>query len=490
MALVREAEALGTAMESHQLGSVSQRYSVYKRTRDEFEATKFILLKKIEECDKLIYSFRNCLQTIHINDMLTYLQEADELLNLNINSEFDLICDFLEQTAQSQMFIQCDQTRRELDSSLKQQMRIVRETFEILIQYGTVMKYYPLGQQDNHRCAKYAQWSRFLIEQKSVQSCRDVVLQYHTTLDRSISSPVFDYVALFNRQFQNAINDTNEALQKSYEKLNNEYACNNDLNRACKIQENDYNEAKLSLAQFLSREKGAQRALESIISSALCEINKRFLKIENAAASSADNLVDLTSNGKWFLDELQIIATLSTELCSPLSHLCASEKSLSTALKILTLSCNVYSTLRNIKNAFITDILPSASSGILSEDKSVLDMIATVSNLQQGLIPLPELLNNLKNHLRCTMLNLPSSNVGSINIADKLYEKLTALKLKYEQNDENDNLGRSLFLNFYDLFDKLDVEHTKLMNAFDGLVVNSNWIKLDQMKDAKNLGVS
>lgn len=490
MALVREAETLGTAMESHQLGSVSQRYSVYRRTRDEFEAAKAVFVKKVEDCDKLMSCYRNCLDTIHSDDIYAYTQEAEELLSLSLNSEFDIICEFLEQTAQTQMYTQCDQTRRELDSCIKQQMRIVHQTFETFLQYGDVMKFYPAGQHNNHRCAKYSQWSKYLLEHKQVQSCRDVVAQYHAAHDRSGYKQIFECVISFNRHIQSNITNSTNSLQKLLDKLNNEFGYNGDINRVCKHQENLFKEAKSSVNLFLTRETGAQNALNVVIFSTLCDMNKRLLMIENAASSAGDNLAELTSNGKWFLDELHIFSTLSTELCSPLSHLNNSEANISLALDVLNATNQVYSSLRKMKDSFALDILPSALSGILSEDNSVLDMIATLSNLQNGLVPLTELLNNLKIYLRCITLNLPIPNSTTLNTAAELNSKLLSLKLDYEQNRSMNSLGRKLFLTFYEFFDKFDKDHNNLMNAVDKLDMGSNWIKLDQMKDAKNIGVS
>lgn len=96
LAMVREAEALGAAMGSHSLNTLSQRYAVFKRTKNEFNATKHALVEKSELCFNQIATYKDHMKNIANNFIFDHLIELNDLANTEIASEFDLVWEFLE----------------------------------------------------------------------------------------------------------------------------------------------------------------------------------------------------------------------------------------------------------------------------------------------------------------------------------------------------------------------------------------------------------
>lgn len=483
LAMIREAESLGSALGSHQLNTLSQRYSVYKRTMDEFKASKMALLEKEEECKKHCDSYKNCTDYFNNNKFSEYLVELSQ--STLFESEFELIKDFLESSAQSTVYTQGGQIRKELDAANIQQIGLTKQAFETLIQYETMMKYCPQGYDDNHRFSKYSQWCRMLVDKKSVQSCREIVAQYQTIFGDAAVKPPKEHIDSFKRQLQVVINEITNNLKKTYEGLQVEF---NQMDPIMLLQQFDqlYSETKASMIMIMQKE-GTQKALDCVAMTTLMELNKRFLIMENAAGSSSENLFKLTWNGKWFLDELYHLSSNVWEIVN-VSGL-SNDHIDNFEVNCLKQSNSVYFTLRQLNYNFLTDVLPDIFQGIISEDKTVIDMISAVSSLQDGLLSIPELLQNLDNLLRCTIMNVPSTHSGASEMASELKSKFNTLKEKYLRSKEN-LVGHRLCLSFSKLFEDLDMEHQNLTKSLDLLNVNDEWRKLDYIKESKDLGVS
>lgn len=465
--------------------------------------------------------YHNCLQSIETNKIAEYLVELNELLPLmqsvSATYPFDIVKEFLDNSAQMAIYLQSCQISTELDIALMQQATVVRQSLETLIEYGAVTRYHPASAHGQHRFAKYSEWCKYLMEHSSVQNCRDVVTQFQASFGKNTINKVpIQQVITFSYQLQTNIRDGQVKLQKQLERLNAEMngdASDGDASTNLVQVTLQFEEARNEIRTFLQDVNSAKPekrnnvlALHCIITTTLADLNKRLLMMENAAANSGENMVDLTFNGNRFLDELYCHSAIMCELTIIIET--AYRECTSTALSPEFLNAaqslreiqNVHETLRTVSEQFSMLILDEALHGVISENKSVLEMISSLSNLQEGLQSIPELLTNLNLRLRRSALS--SSGMGSPAAAEAsgenaaaaadvevLRQKLHFLKQQFEQTDELD-AGQKLFLQFNGLFDKLDDEYQRLIDCVQTLNVSGERRKIDQLKNSMDLAVS
>ena len=498
-ALITEAEALGTALGSHPLNTLSQRYSVYKRTRDEFNACRQSLLDKSGHYSKQMVDYTKCLETVESHSMAEYLVELNELLvETQIHQptyEFDLVKAFLDNSAQSAIYLQSCQISNDLHITLLQQLTVIKETLDTLLQYGTVIRYYPASAHSQHRMAKYSEWSQYLSEHKSVPDCREVVTQFHTSIGKNAINKIpLQQVVTFSYQLQSFIRDGQFKLQKCMERLEVE-AAGADVEAFLM----SYERAKVTIAAKMNGSSDID-ALQCVSLNVLCDLNKRLMMMESAASSSGENLVDLTFNGKWFLDELFVHTTSICDLTgfavSRAGDLDATTLNAVACLK--EIQC-IYVELQEVNETFCMSILGDIVQGIISEDTSVLEMISAVSSLQEGLLTVPELLTNLHLNLRRNAMSSNGSSGASSLVesttaqacADvvELKRRLNDMKMRYELED-GASAGKKLFLAFYAMFEQLDKQHLRIIDRMHTLNVIGDRKKIDQIKDSKDMAVS
>lgn len=485
LAMVREAEALGAAMGSHSLNTLSQRYSVYKRTKNEFNATKHSLTEKSEICFNQITTYKEYMKCIANNFITENLIELTELASVNIVSEFDLVWEFLENSAQNVILGQGDQTSKELIAAVHQQTTLVKQIFETLIQYGDVVNCHPQRYVEQHRLIQYAQWCNHLTNSESVQACRDVLEQYQNSFGENAIPPTVQQALNLAFNLQKVVSDECVKLSKCCEKYHK--AMDSDESNIVRLDK-VHNDAKSAISLFLQEENGAVRALECVTLTALCDLNKKLLMMENAFSNSGDNLVDLTLNGKWFFDELFILSSTITELTDLICENDTFDSQFMVAVDLLHASKDTYASLFDMNNTFVTAILTKVIHGIISEDSSVLEMISALSSLQDGLQTIQELLTNLHLHLRCTVLNTESVHASSMDDAKILRLRLDQLRTQFETGTKT--MGSDLFLSFIKLFDGVDEKYTHLVSLIGELNLPVEWKKIDQVKDSRDLAVS
>lgn len=485
LAMVREAEALGAAMGSHSLNTLSQRYAVYKRTKNEFNATKHALVEKSELSYNQIATYKEFMKSIANNFIVDSLMELNELASMEIVSEFDSVWEFLENSAQNLILGQGDQTNKELIAAVHQQTALVKQIFEGLIQYGDVVNCHPQRYIEQHRLCQYAQWCNHLTTTESVQSCRDVVEQFQNLFGENVILPGSVQQTLnlaFN--LQNVVSDECVKLSKCYEKYQN--SMDSDEANIMRLDA-VHSDARSAISLFLLEENGAVRALECVTLTALCDLNKKLLMMENAFSNSGDALVDLTLNGKWFFDELFVLSSTITELVDLICENDTFDAGFMAAVDCLHASKQTYFGLFEMNNTFVTQILTKVIHGIISEDSSVLEMISALSSLQDGLQTIQELLTNLHLHLRCTVLNTESIHASSMDDAKILRLRLDQLRVQFETSPKT--MGSALFISFIKLFDVVDQKHNHLVSLIGELNLPVEWKKIDQVKDSRDLAV-
>lgn len=508
-AMVAEASALDTALGSHPLSTLAQRYNSYKQKKDECDSCRRALLERMSVCAAQMMDYHSCLQLIEINKIAEHLSELNEVVAalkvLPSNHAFDLVRDFLDNSAQNAIYLQSCQLSSGLDVLVTKQIATIQQSLDTLMEYGAITRYHPPSVHGQHRITKYAEWCKLLAEHQSVQDCRDVVAQFQSTVGKNAINKVpIQQVITFSYSLQTTLRDGEFKLQKLLERLNVE-TDNTVIDGSSTMNiiqyTNLFEEARNSIRIFFqapnslaTEKKFNVLALHCVTITTLCDLNKRLLMMENAAANSGENMVDLTFNGNWVLDELYAHSAIMCEMASIIekAHRDHATKTLTDqflcAAQCLREIQNIHENLREFNEQFTLSILNDVLYGIISEKQSVLDMISALSSLQVSLQSIPELLNNLHLHLRHGA-NTEAATIQACADVMVLRQKMDALDIQMQQTGPNE-IGSKLFLRINGLFDKLDDEYDRLTDCLQGLNLMSDQRKIDQIKNSIQLAVS
>ncbi|XP_055909160.1 serine/threonine-protein kinase Smg1 [Eupeodes corollae] len=190
LAMIRELETLGSAMGSHALNTISQRYSTYKKAADEFSAVK----ANITDYQKDL----KATTTLYFHTLLgaTGLGELNSLRRViqctKPTNEFDIVKELLENSAQNVLYGKSDFARKEMDNTLQQQGKAAFICTDAINQYVQVMRFYPHSKLRKSRLVKYERLYRDLLEgHKEPAQIKD---ELHTLASEQLAlrrSPVF-----------------------------------------------------------------------------------------------------------------------------------------------------------------------------------------------------------------------------------------------------------------------------------------------------------
>ncbi|XP_015127883.1 serine/threonine-protein kinase SMG1 [Diachasma alloeum] len=490
LGLIKEAQAIGR---SHGLYSVIKRYNTFKRTRDAHEKAKVSLQEKMEECEKQIGMHTMALAAIRGPQLARWLTELGTPTTAHEDHMvFDLVKEFLQNAGQNQMIVQCEQCENELTQLATQEAMLIRSSLDLLSQYSAICSFYPMSAIAQHRSVLYHTWLSHMLTTGTVEVCREVMAQFEMNFDAlSTNEAKVQRTMAFSFQIQGIMNETNEKFKKYYERM----VTNEGLPDAQTRIEKTYADSRLQISNFLRREKGADRALESVNITALCALNKRYLIMEGAAKCAGECLVDLTSReGDWFLDEMRLMSSLIVELVSliPLSSL--EDFSMSASLECLRSADEIYKGLQELNYNFQTIILPEALKTIITEEPSVMLMVNEVDEiiLSTG-IPLVEILNQLELHLRFTLMDMESPHVLVQSLVSNVRLRFDALLSRQpelrevDQDSESLTPGQMLLMGFNGLFEKLQIEANALISTLGSLDIPACWKKIDQIREAKEI---
>lgn len=485
--LVAEAESLNTALASHSLNTLSQRYNIFKRSRNEYAACRQALLDHATAWTTQMTIYLGCLDSIQCRRMREYMSELSDvsgaLQSHPVTHEFDLLKEFLDNSAQTAIYVQSSQMANEMHSMMSQQIRVVQLALDQLEQYGAVIQYQPPSSRIQHRIVKCSEWCQYLADRHTVQDCHEVVSQFQATLGKNAAAKVpLHQIVSFSCQLQTNIRNGQFKLDELLEQLRTE-AGNGDFDAsdAMQIFGDRYLESKSTIATFV-REKDASNAvaMRLVAAKTLCDLNSRFLLMEKAAASSADNLVDLTFNGNWYLDEICTNSSIAIDLCEAFQTANASVDS--PLIAVLRELRDIYGQLKSSHES-LRSALGDFIQAVIGEDRDVLDMITVVSSLQEGLQTIPEMLSNLNSQLR------GNANGGSLNDVLELKRRLNAMRAQFTVTNDGDR-GRKLFAIFDNIFDAIQQKHQSLIEHCRGATVPGHWQRINHIKDSVDLAVS
>lgn len=482
ISLVRDVEALGSAMHSHSLNTLTQRYSIFKKKRNDVVLIKNILMEKASEAEEMIGEYLCFID--ETNALGNYL---DEMKSKHVVSEFDIIKDFLENSNQGQLLMQGDHLRRELDTALIQRAPIVEGTIQVLLQYRNVMRFYPHDHVQNHRLSKYAAWCHSLVrtENKNLEYTRQTAMSYHKTFGGDImlhEQP--ENLLAFNYQLQTFLAEINYQLQGNYQR----YQQYIEIDRSYGTLQDEFHE-------FLQQDVDNNTVL---IASELIKMTKRFLVLESSTYS-ANNLTNLIINDRWYVDEIRIQASFLANFIEKESPTLMKNNQplFNSSLECFRTIVDALETFERIKCDFQLNVIPQALNGVIAQDKSVLDLIATLSNISKT--PISELLTKLEeDFLNC----IHNPNQKGLLRAAELSEAYNNIYAHYQSTDDDDSyednanesessMGKKLFLYFHGVFEEMCRLIKKIMSFDKALnTITDDWTSITEIQQSRALFIS
>lgn len=405
MALIKEIEAYGPNLNNHPLFAISQKYSSYKQAKNSFEDSMKALVKILADCDTQIEAFSNTTEVLNGPQLLNWIQEfsTPEEEDKQI---FDHIKEFLTNAGQSPMIAQCEQAETELKQSMKQTLHLIRSCLELLSQFVAVSQYYPQSHTEYHRIVLMRKFLATALESKSPEICREMSIEVAALINTdSNKGEASQQMVAYGYRLQALCAEANAHLSKATERLQLEGGPD-----AIVRAQDAYMEAKANIANWVRTEEGAAASLECVAIGMLCNLNRRYLMLENGAQSAGDCLVDLTSReGEWFLDDMSSLSTQAVELLSllPLQSASTEDPTLPVAVECVRNANLLLADLQHLNFNYSTIILPEALKKVHSEDASTLMMINELNAvIMSSPMPLNELLAQLEMHLRYLIMDM------------------------------------------------------------------------------------
>lgn len=483
ISLVRELEALGSAMSSHPLNTLSQRYAIYKKKRDDVEMIKNILLEKAVEAERMMEDYLTFVENSNSGRINRSLLEVKSNYATSTFSEFDLVKEFLESSNQGQIFVQGDGFRKEMNALLANQRAILVKAFETLIQYFNVISFYPHDHIANHRFGKYSSWCRSLIENKSQEYVRQVAIAYQSLFgDAVMKDQTPKNIIGFNYHLQTVLSEVNYQREQSIQ-------CYRQLAEHL-IENRTFNVVKEEFRSFIRNHVRTANAIDATFPiSEVTKLTKRLLSLElSAFGASVEHLPELLINERWFIDEIAIqtsfLANISDTIFDP--ELTKKNSLLSNSLDCFKVVASSLETFNCIRNDFQLEIIPQTLKAIISGDKSMLEMISDLSNVQ-NVMPFAELVSQLQEDLHNC---IQDPNQKGYSRASDFNEAYTNMVTHYEAMT-SDSVGRKIFLVINGMFLEL-YNASKRPLSFDKTLgaILSDWSEVSEIQQAKSMLVS
>lgn len=513
LAMVQEAETLHTAIGSHPLNSLSQRFAIYKQHRNEHNQCQLQLQEKLAECHADQLAYQECIghyatmTTRSMQDLIAELTDCSHWAT--VAGEFEIVQELLFNSAQGGLYVHSEKNRKELVASYTQQASICKQAMEAIYQYAVIVNLHPKSYHQKHPWFCYEKWSAHLLASaehdtmtSSLDAYREDRTQFQAIFGHSLAAaqPQIQQIISFACKLHASLRDDNFKMQSTCQRLEMELDSTDPMTTTTvETLSQLFMDTKQMLANFRQFELGdGGVATTSVrvcaIAKTLCDLNGRLLMVEKASAAMGENLIDFSMNGKWFVDELYALVTVQLELATIVGAQFEFCNIFRMALMALTESQQTFGFLRHINSTFASDILWQLLHGILSEDASILDMISAVSTLQDHIEPIGDLLAQLDLHIRSLVLNGgPSSpHDKAVDSAKLLRDKMNAMRDEFERDEQTrpKMAGGQLFLAFYGLFAELEQRQNQMLHFISEINMPIEWRRIDQIMEASNFAVS
>ncbi|CAG4963175.1 unnamed protein product [Colias eurytheme] len=485
MVLIKEIESYGSNLANHPLYTISQKYTSYKQAKNAVEDSMKALVKILNDFDTQIENYATTNEVLNGPQLMAWVQEFSGT-NEDDKPIFEHVKDFLTNAGQGTMLTQCEQAEAELNQCMQQTSVLIRSCLELLSQYVAVSQYYPQSQTEYHRIVMFRKYLAAALESKSPEVCREVANQVTALVNADTTSGDAQQIIAYNYRLQQLTAESNVHLNKCLERLQLEGGT-----EAIVIAQEAYKEAKANISNWVRTEEGAAGTLESVVIGMLCNLNRRYLMLENGAQSAGDCLVDLTSReGEWFLDDMSALSVQAVELLSllPLQSASVEDASMAVAVDCVRNANLLLADLVQLNYNFSTIILPEALKKIHSEDPSALHMINELNAvIMNSPVPLNEILAQLEVHFRYLLMDMESPAAGAQLLAAEL-------RLRYEAllsatSEEGQSGGRMLLMGFNGLFAAVELRSRELADHLSAPVPQA-WRKIDHINDALHMSAA
>ena len=482
ISMVRELDALGSAMSSHPLNTLSQRYVIYKKKRNDVGLIRNILMEKAVESERMMADFLSFVEDINSGSVNNNLADIKSNYGAKTKlSEFDLIKEFLESSNQGQTYLQSEQLRKELDTSVVQQQAIVVTIFETLIQYFKVIRFYPHDHVAHHRFAKYSQWCRSLMNNKSQDFVHQVALAYHSNFgDAVLKEQVPEHIIRFSYQLQSILVDISyqrDLNQKKYKQLIEQID----------VKQN-YNAVKDEFRVGI-QDQSPSIAMRKMPLLELTNLVKRLLGVELLAfRTPSEHLIDLVIHDRHYSNELMIQTAFLSNISEIIFDVGSKKKHplFASSLECLKAVTEAFEGVIHVENEFQLNVIPQTLQGIISQDKSILEMISIMSNIQ-NIMSLPELLLILHEDLRKCIHDVSQKEIPR---AAELTEAYTNMVTQYEALPEG-SIGKKIFLAFHGMFERVSKVMKKTISYDKTLSeIPEEWSKISEIQQSRSLFIS
>ena len=210
-----------------------------------------------------------------------------------------------------------------------------------------------------------------------------------------------------------------------------------------------YEAAKDKFYEFL------QHKNDFLVICELVKMTKRFLALE-ASTCSSNSLVDLIINERWYLDEIKIQTKFLSNIVTEYYQKENPPQKNNLLLTSLQTISEAFETFERIKYDFQLNVIPQALNGVISQDRSVLDMIKALSSITKA--PVDELLVKLEDDF-VNCINNP--NYKCMLRAAELSEGYNNI---YAHCQTDESVGGKLFILFHDAFEEMCRISKKIMN--------------------------
>lgn len=484
ISMVRELEALGSAMSSHPLNTLSQRFAIYKKKRDDVEMIKSILMEKAVEAERMMDDYLSFVDNANagmINSAL--LEVKSNYATTATFSEFDLVKEFLESSNQGQTFLQGENLRKDLDLALMKQRTIVGKTLETLIQYFNIINFYPHDHIANHRFGKYSHWCRSLIENKSQDIVRQVAIAFQNSFgDAVIKDQLPENIIGFNCHLQTMVTETNYQRAQSLQRYH-QLAEHLSVNRTFNIVKEEFH-------NFIRNEITTDATIDPLFfANELTKMTKRILSLElSTFSASVEHLPELVINERWYIDEIIIQTSFLAHISDIIfdSSLMKKNALLSNSLDCFKAVAHSLETFSCMKNDFQLKIIPQTLKAIISGDKSMLEMISDLSNVQ-NVMPFAELALQLQEDLHKCIQNPNQIGYSRASDFNEAYINMVTI---YEAMT-TDSVGRKIFLSINGMFAKLYNASKKALSFDKALgALPREWSEVSEIQQSKSLFIS
>nr|XP_032520862.1 serine/threonine-protein kinase SMG1 isoform X1 [Danaus plexippus plexippus] len=488
MALIKEVEACGSNLSDHPLYAISQKYTSHKQAKNAVEDSMKALVKILNDFDTQIESFANTNDILNGPQLMTWVQEFSGPHYDDEKPIFEPIKEFLTNAGKGSMISQFEQAEVELNQTMQQTNLLVRSCLELLTQYVAVSQYYPQSRTEYHRLVMFRKYLATALESKSPEVCREVAGQVTALVESDNVTGDSQQIIAYNYRLHQVNAEANAYLNKCHERLQLEGGPD-----AIALAQDSYMEAKNNINNWLRTEEGAGAALENAAIGMLCNLNRRYLMLENGAQSAGDCLLDLTSrDGEWFLDDMNSLSMQAIELLTllPLPSTTADDAALSVAVECVKNANLLIADLVQLNYNFSTIILPEAVKKVHSEDPSTLHMINELNALITNTpVTLNDLLTQLEMHFRYLVMDMESPAAGAQILAAELRSRYEELLSPSEGEAPGQTPGRMLLMGFSGLFAAVELRARELADHL-AAPLQPAWRKIDQINDAMHMSAA